>query len=658
MKDTALHFLHIVAQRKPNNQFAKAIFNRLKNAEEKVNLDEWQLLEIPFDTNITIEDFDNTKIEKEQDCRFLNLYLKGFRKFPFDKYYGVPICPNCKEITCPQSTLIQGGNGSGKTSVFSAMEYLFTGQISAVEKQQLTMKKEGEDNKPYEIIKDYIPYAKRDIGDVIINVKTKSSYFSFGPKEQLQSNLKGLCLAPFFCTEYDVDNLLKKELSDYIYEQMGYGLVRKIILNLDKEIRDASDEHDVHGESEELKKKVDDLDRKIGPYKRLRETVWVIVRELLHAQEWEKLSKDFITELSKDFIIQKNHGDQSDEVKLLNEVNLKNERALFKTSMETYFTEKYSDLETVVQVKLDNPDPLVPYQSSQQTIEENELEVFNNERKALKDIIEKILANPENSGDSASLDFDSCIGRYEEIVKKLEEEKTEAEKKLSALAPFDQYNKNRDVYDDFLATLKNVVYGTVNKITETFKAFVAEVADLFLMDDEKMDFDFDKEKGEFKMTIKLENLDDDSNSVPFQPREYLNTFRYKLYCMTLKFAIAFAIKKFYKLNFPIVIDDIFYSSDFSHRNMVRDYFRMLFKKHNELFPNEEKQLQVIFFSHDEVVIEAAYRGIRDAGLDVNRQLLYDFRESRKEDVKEDSVDTDSGQKETIKYTKLTDSLDI
>ena len=61
----------------------------------------------------------------------------------------------------------------------------------------------------------------------------------------------------------------------------------------------------------------------------------------------------------------------SNSVRLLL-LQFKNERALFKTSMETYFTEKYSDLETVVQVKLDNPDPMVPYQSSQQTIEENE----------------------------------------------------------------------------------------------------------------------------------------------------------------------------------------------------------------------------------------------------------------------------------------------
>lgn len=228
MKDTALHFLHIVAQKNPNNQFAKAIFNRLKNAEENVNLDEWQLLEIPFDTNITIEDFDNTKIEKNLDCRFFTLYLKGFRKFPFDKYYGVPFCPNGKDVICPPSTLIQGGNGSGKTSVFSALEYLFIGKISAAEKQQLTKKKEGEDNNPYEIKKDYIPYRKKDIKDVIINVTTKSSQFSFGPKEQLQSNLSGLCLAPFFCSEYDFDNLLGKGLSDYIYEQMGYGLVKKI----------------------------------------------------------------------------------------------------------------------------------------------------------------------------------------------------------------------------------------------------------------------------------------------------------------------------------------------------------------------------------------------------------------------------------------------
>ena len=97
--------------------------------------------------------------------------------------------------------------------------------------------------------------------------------------------------------------------------------------------------------------------------------------------------------------------------------------------------------------------------------------------------------------------------------------------------------------------------------------------------------------------------------------------------MTLKMAIAFAVKKFYQINFPLVIDDIFYSSDFAHRSMVRDFFWHLFDKHKEIFNNND--LQVIFLTHDDIIIESAYRGICDATgcSDVERLIMFDYREA-------------------------------
>ena len=151
---------------------------------------------------------------------------------------------------------------------------------------------------------------------------------------------------------------------------------------------------------------------------------------------------------------------------------------------------------------------------------------------------------------------------------------------------------------------------------------------IFAMEDEEMSFTYNKDNGTFKMEIAL--LDTFGKTIEtFTPEEYLNTFRYKLYCMTLKVAIAFAMKRFYQMNFPIVIDDIFYSSDFTHRGMVRRYFRMLFEKHKELFPEPKNELQVIFLSHDEVIIEAASRGIRDATAIFSRQMLFDYKEADK-----------------------------
>ncbi|MBR5354401.1 MAG: AAA family ATPase [Bacteroidales bacterium] len=282
-KDTALFFLNKVAKYYPDNQFAKAIFNKLKNAGEDENLENWQLLMVPLATNDeALEDFDNTRIERNQDCRFFNFYLKGFRKFPHDKYYGVPFCPPKYETSCPPSTLIQGGNGSGKTSVFSALEYLFTEQISAAKKQRITG----------DALKDYMQFANNDIDRVDINVLTKIYHFRFNPQEQLKSNLKGLCLASFFCSEYDVDNLIEKGLSNYIYEQMGYSLVKDIINKLEVEIDNAISKHESLGDSfEAIQTQIEELDIKIGFYKKpeFKNAFLDIVSKLHEKQDWKEI---------------------------------------------------------------------------------------------------------------------------------------------------------------------------------------------------------------------------------------------------------------------------------------------------------------------------------------------------------------------------------
>ena len=266
MKDTALFFLHKVAKT-TNNVFAIALFNRLNNADKDVNLEVWKLLDVLSDEKESLGELTDNRIGRNQDYRFLRLYLKGFRKFPFDKFHGVPFCSKQEEFSCPHSVLIQGSNGSGKTSVFSALEYLFTGQISAAKKQRLDEKE----------IKDSIPYSKKDINEVLINVTTKSKSFSFGPNEQFQSDLGRLSLYPFFCSEYDVDNLLEKRLTGYIFNQMGYGLTRDIIVKLRKEIEKIISDIEEHGELQTLNDidaQIDDLNRKKSIMKGAKIIFW------------------------------------------------------------------------------------------------------------------------------------------------------------------------------------------------------------------------------------------------------------------------------------------------------------------------------------------------------------------------------------------------
>ena len=204
--------------------------------------------------------------------------------------------------------------------------------------------------------------------------------------------------------------------------------------------------------------------------------------------------------------------------------------------------------------------------------------------------------------------------------------------------------------DEFLSAFKSEVYGALNKLTFGSRELVNEVMKMFTMDDEEMRMDFDVNSGEFKMNILFNR--EDEKKVPFSPEQYLNTFRFKLFCMTLKMAIAFAMKRFYKFNFPIVIDDVFYSSDFAHRSMVKDFFRLFFLKHNELFDNHN--LQVILLTHDDVVIEAAFRGICDVigCSDINRRIMFDYRECDGSETVTLPLKGVNGKPEVVKMIKL------
>ena len=81
------------------------------------------------------------------------------------------------------------------------------------------------------------------------------------------------------------------------------------------------------------------------------------------------------------------------------------------------------------------------------------------------------------------------------------------------------------------------------------------------------------------------------------------------------------------LNFPIVFDDVFYSSDFTNRNKVRHFIENIYAVHHKLFgKNEQQELQIIFFTHDDLLLDA----IRSATVEERHVIyarLFDYRES-------------------------------
>lgn len=100
------------------------------------------------------------------------------------------------------------------------------------------------------------------------------------------------------------------------------------------------------------------------------------------------------------------------------------------------------------------------------------------------------------------------------------------------------------------------------------------------------------------------------------PREYFNNFRFKLYLISLKVAIAFHIMKERKIAFPLIFDDVFDSSDFQNRLKTKEFIQHIFSTYERLGIHP-KPLQLIFFTQDEVIAESIYEGITESAVDFN-----------------------------------------
>lgn len=113
------------------------------------------------------------------------------------------------------------------------------------------------------------------------------------------------------------------------------------------------------------------------------------------------------------------------------------------------------------------------------------------------------------------------------------------------------------------------------------------------------------------------------------PREYFNTFRFTLYVVALKIALAITVMKISNIIFPIVLDDVFDSSDFQNRSGLRRFASTLFESHLQIDTDNHFPLQLILFTQDEIIADSTYHGIKDIiGADnVKLSRIFDYREA-------------------------------
>jgi len=136
--------------------------------------------------------------------------------------------------------------------------------------------------------------------------------------------------------------------------------------------------------------------------------------------------------------------------------------------------------------------------------------------------------------------------------------------------------------------------------------------------------DFIDEKESINLVLSLEKINKNIDGEIFQtevimakivqkngdsitPDIYFNTFRYKVFCLMISLSIALSTRMRYKVNLPLVMDDLFFASDFISKNSFSIFLQKiigLFYKYTPDMP-----LQFILFSHDDLIFRSALDAI-------------------------------------------------
>lgn len=203
---------------------------------------------------------------------------------------------------------------------------------------------------------------------------------------------------------------------------------------------------------------------------------------------------------------------------------------------------------------------------------------------------------------------------------------------------FESYKTVRKDYDkwregllsvhDFLKEEFIEMFGTQFK--SVIKPVVEGLMNDYMADDElRLEVVFIEDNLTLKVMLKHINTDNEGKDI--EPRIYFNTFRFKLFCVVLKVAIAVGVKKIYGENWPIVIDDVFDSSDFNNRSRMDRFIERIVELHNGCIDKNRFPLQLILFTQDDLIGEAVYRGLNHSGLKARISRIQHYSSFRQQE---------------------------
>lgn len=557
---------------------------------------------------------------------FQNLLIKNFRKYgeTTDKQYlGLKFQDSNVEQAPKRSVyVLLGDNGSGKSSLFDAMEYLCTGQVSEAVYRKIEKKK-------------FVPHDSS--AEMEIEIYTLSQDLSLATNSSLLAEID---LRRFFFSENSImdssnfkslesvedgisdndDNWynffayaigLDKDFVDFIFDQKSNSLFERLCLFLERIKKMMTT--DSHGEAQSfeqllidkatfpsdedkerliefrdgLNDKLAELNQNSFDIDEIKYDIDVIespVRTLIRIQKIQAL-RDFQRQLNDLFPNNRQSAKASSEPSSLSKKEMeksskssdehKVDAQVIKPKLISLFQETVNRLNTVIDSSVRN------FDLSSIIDIKHQIEA----RQHVREQLAFYSLTPESIND---------------LLLKLHEFRDNAKKEINQAI-------SEIIDSEFKRSIEKMFHHIFLFAKETFLFDISHIADE-------------------RISVTVNGL---------SVHKYFNTFRYRLFYLTIQAAINLAKMKREQFSFPMVLDDIFYANDYKNKRQLFHFFNVLKDEAKRLLPS--LPFQLIFFTHDDQLFSTLHRNkewCQDLDVNFSRLIAYDeFRQIESQYVK-------------------------
>lgn len=524
------------------------------------------------------------------DLRIRDFTLRNFRKFPYldpNIMWGIDGKKSGgTDDAC--SLFLVGNNGTGKTSLFSALEYLFSGAISTVDERKIAHNA------------DYMVHGF----DMLKDNNSSNVYVAMNCMDHgLYTNQDCMQFpAVNFCSDHDIYRFSESgEVMDhYILDYLGYKEIEDLISIL--------------GDLSEKYKQVQNSEIQLILSKSEMESCFLILQELYMQKNVSCLSclDRLITDLSQ-------YYQDIEKIKIEKGQFTENEYELIDRLIQFY--EQVESL--LCSYKAENGERSVfgsVFASYLKIINDFQIKPTDHfedpyfQLAYYKNIVEHLPGATRALNRGISIlrlirtYIDEHVGVTIEALMRFIHARdnfwyvTSAEDVSNI---YDNYNRFMPYIELLKKELQDKRKELIALFYETSQQMVCRIMAMFSDANEKFSLENIENSINFKITVTEEN-----GTFEATPKAYFNTFRYKLFIISLKTALTFTFMKEHRCLLPLVIDDIFNSSDFQNGLSIENFVKSVYTTFHDMFQDQYpgSQLQIILFTHDELLLHSFKKG--------------------------------------------------